>query len=360
MFLYDHPHETRRDEVEFKNGMILDRYSAPVLSEHGENFGRIWTFRDITERKQMEFNLTLNEEKFRAAFNVSSISIMITDLETGICISANPSFVTMSGYAEEEVVGYPSSKINIWEKEEDRVEYFDELKKTGSVKNKEQRFRIKSGEIRHGILSAKVVKVWNTSIAISFTHDITDIRNATEALKESEKRAWESELLAREQSITDDLTRLYNTRYFYDQITMETGRSNRYGQPLSIALLDIDNFKSFNDTYGHIDGNRVLIQFGEIVKRILRHTDSSYRFGGEEFIIIFPATTGKNAYTIAEKIRIEFQKSTITTSLCEKISATVSIGVAEYIQKEDINEFIKRADKLMYKAKHEGKNKVCF
>ena len=95
-----------------------------------------------------------------------------------------------------------------------------------------------------------------------------------------EKELEESENKYRELSIIDDLTQLYNSRCFYVHLKNEIDRSNRYGQPLTLLLLDLDNFKAFNDTYGHVEGDQVLLRLGQVVKRCLRKTDSVYRYGG--------------------------------------------------------------------------------
>lgn len=181
--------------------------------------------------------------------------------------------------------------------------------------------------------------------------DITDRKKAEDALRESEKKY-------RELSIIDDLTQLYNSRYFYDQIKKEIGRVNRYGKPLTIILLDIDNFKSFNDTYGHVDGNYVLSKFGQVVKKCLRQTDSSYRYGGEEFMIILPITELKKGVTVAEKIRKTFKVEVIPTTSGESVSLTISVGVAQFKQDEGVEDFVRRVDLLMYQAKKDGKDRV--
>jgi diguanylate cyclase (GGDEF)-like protein len=103
----------------------------------------------------------------------------------------------------------------------------------------------------------------------------------------------ESERRYQELSIVDDLTQLYNSRHFYAQLEKEIERSNRYEQPLTLLLLDLDKFKDFNDTYGHVEGDEVLLRLATVIKRCLRETDSAYRYGGEEFTIILPMTSSE-------------------------------------------------------------------
>jgi two-component system cell cycle response regulator len=104
-------------------------------------------------------------------------------------------------------------------------------------------------------------------------------------------------------SITDGLTKLYNSRYFYNQLKAEIDRTSRYQRPLSLLLLDIDQFKEYNDSFGHLEGDKVLVRLGQAIKSCLRKMDSAYRYGGEEFTVILPETEGDEAATVAERIR---------------------------------------------------------
>jgi diguanylate cyclase (GGDEF)-like protein len=182
--------------------------------------------------------------------------------------------------------------------------------------------------------------------------DITERKQAEETLRESENRY-------RELSIVDDLTQLYNSRYFYHQLKMEIDRVDRYGQTLTLLLLDLDDFKRFNDAYGHIEGDQVLLRLGQVVKRCLRETDSAYRYGGEEFTILLPMTTSGEGVVTAERIRMEFKKETFSPVSGQDVHMTVSIGLAQYRRKEEIKAFVNRADQWMYQGKKNGKDRVC-
>ena len=171
-------------------------------------------------------------------------------------------------------------------------------------------------------------------------------------MRESEKRY-------RELSIVDGLTQLYNSRHFYHQLKMEMDRADRYGQPLTLLLLDLDDFKPFNDAYGHVEGDQVLMRLGQVVKRCLRQTDSAYRYGGEEFTILLPMTTSVDGAVTAERIRTEFKKETFSPAPGQDVHVTVSIGLAQYKTKEDMKAFVHRVDQLMYQGKKNGKDRVC-
>lgn len=159
-------------------------------------------------------------------------------------------------------------------------------------------------------------------------------------------------------AITDGLTKLYNLRHFYNQLEVEVDRSNRYGHSLGLLLLDIDHFKVYNDTYGHLEGDKVLIKLCQIMRSCLRTMDSAYRYGGEEFTIILPETGGGEAKTVAQRIRKAVETENFFPEPNKPHQVTISIGVTEYRQEEKFASFIKRADKAMYLSKLAGRNKV--
>ena len=157
---------------------------------------------------------------------------------------------------------------------------------------------------------------------------------------------------------TDGLTKLYNSRSFYTQLELEVDRYNRYKHPLSLLLLDIDNFKEFNDTFGHLEGDKVLVRFSQIIKSCLRINDSAYRYGGEEFTVILPETNGDEAKTVAQRIRSTLEAEKFTPGPDKNAKITISIGVTQYFPKEELSAFIRRADKAMYLSKKNGRNRV--
>jgi two-component system, cell cycle response regulator len=179
-------------------------------------------------------------------------------------------------------------------------------------------------------------------------------RNRMEhALRESERRYQEL-------SITDDLTKLHNSRYLHEELATEINRSLRYNRHISLLMLDVDDFKRYNDSFGHLEGDGVLIRLAEVIRSSLRRMDQACRYGGEEFVIILPETTGEQGYVIAERIREGFQQETFTPAPGKVVQVTVSIGVAQLQPQEDMLHFIGRADKNMYAAKAAGKDKVIF
>jgi diguanylate cyclase (GGDEF)-like protein len=161
-------------------------------------------------------------------------------------------------------------------------------------------------------------------------------------------------------AVTDGLTKLYNSRSFYSQLETEVDRYNRYKHPLALLLLDLDHFKDYNDNYGHLEGDKVLVRFSQIIKSCLRTNDSAYRYGGEEFTVILPETGGVEARTVAQRIRSALESERFSPRDDLKVQITISIGVTEYHHKEELSTFIQRADKAMYISKQNGRNKVSM
>jgi len=162
----------------------------------------------------------------------------------------------------------------------------------------------------------------------------------------------------KELSITDDLTKLYNSRYFYQQLQSEIKRFYRYHRPLALLMIDIDHFKYYNDTYGHLEGDKILYKISGLIATCLRSMDTAYRYGGEEFTVILPETSCDAALIAAERIL-----RTVRTAFFDENSGTkitVSVGVSEYADGESMNDFIKRTDKALYVAKGKGRNCISF
>ena len=161
---------------------------------------------------------------------------------------------------------------------------------------------------------------------------------------------------------TDPMTKLYNRRYFTNASVHIFDLAKRNKTDLSLIMLDIDKFKSVNDTYGHKTGDDVIINLANILHTQQRKSDIVCRFGGEEFLILLPNTTLENAKIVAEKIRESVLKSTIYLNETKNIHYTVSLGVAEVDAQNETNieEAIKRADKALYKAKESGRNQTCI
>jgi diguanylate cyclase (GGDEF)-like protein len=159
---------------------------------------------------------------------------------------------------------------------------------------------------------------------------------------------------ARVALLTDTLTKVSSRRYFEDILDNECSRTDRYGRPFTVAIVDVDNFKKLNDTFGHVEGDSALKRLAECMKNQKRNSDTVARFGGDEFVVILPETRAQDAITMLERI----QKKVREIKVGENFLVTVSCGVAQIMSGEIIsgNELIRRADTALYKAKDDGRD----
>jgi len=180
-------------------------------------------------------------------------------------------------------------------------------------------------------------------------------------LRESEIKQERVNLLKKLEklAITDALTKLYNSRHFFSEIKTEIMRNKRYSRNLSLLILDIDFFKKYNDNWGHVEGDRVLMEIGKTIKSCMRSMDTAYRYGGEEFAIILPETGIEEACVVGTRIKDNISVLIFEPEPGEKQSIKISIGATELIDGEDYKTFIKRADKALYKSKDAGRDKLC-
>jgi len=165
--------------------------------------------------------------------------------------------------------------------------------------------------------------------------------------------------IIKEMSIRDDLTGVYNRRHLMELLEHEYHRISRGGAHFSVAMLDIDHFKSVNDTHGHLTGDEVLKAVSDVIRNSLRSADFCGRYGGEEFLLVMTQTNINGALLCAERIRSTIEQSRFT-SLGPNFKVTVSLGVTEFTGKEDIPTMIARADKALYHAKESGRNRVEY
>jgi diguanylate cyclase (GGDEF)-like protein len=159
-------------------------------------------------------------------------------------------------------------------------------------------------------------------------------------------------------AMTDDLTLAYNQRYLSPRVNEEIERARRSGQPLSVLLVDLDHFKNVNDAHGHDVGDAVLRLFADRVRSIVRRVDVFIRRGGEEFLLLMPATALEQARNTAERIRRNLSNGELDVGAGKRVRQTVSIGVATWDFKESPDALQRRADAAMYSAKEQGRDRI--
>jgi diguanylate cyclase (GGDEF)-like protein len=185
----------------------------------------------------------------------------------------------------------------------------------------------------------------------------SDLQDANHELKSRNEELQRANEVLSQLSITDGLTKLHNHRYFQDSLTREIKRQSRTGKPLSVLLVDLDDFKALNDRLGHASGDELLMRVASIMDATVRESDLLARYGGEEFVVLATDTDLEGAVALAEKIRMAVEQAPhIVNESLRPVRITVSIGVAQYAGNR--RRFFESADRALYRAKDQGKNCV--
>lgn len=290
-------------------------------------------------------------------------------------VYANRGFEAITGYQGEEVKG---KNPRFLQAELDSAE-LDKIKTALSQRQQVRallRNRRKDGSLFWNSIVIDPVcdESGEVSHFIGVQRDISDIvqteaellaaKNELEAVNREleqriEQRTQElkqANLKLEELAATDPLTGAYNRRHFMAYANEEFGRAIRHGRSLSVIAIDIDHFKTINDSFGHAAGDKVLVVLTETSTGILRPGDIFARFGGEEFFILLPETLLDEAFNVAERLKAKIADIRIANVGNTDIVFTVSMGVAAQTNETDIKQLLDRADQALYMAKNEGRN----
>lgn len=294
-----------------------------------------------------------SEERFRDAFESSAIGMAIVSIEWN-WLEVNESLCQIVGYQREELLRMNVRKITHSDDiDTDRAQITSLLSGKIPYYHIEKKYIRKDGHAICILLSVSLVHNAHGS-PLYFITQIEDITQRKEA-----------EAFLHTLSTRDSLTGLYNRRAFDDFLDAEWKRAQRNGYQISILMLDVDFFKKYNDTYGHVSGDECLQKISNILKQLTRRPgDMAARFGGEEFVIIFSMIDSEKTIRFADRIRTDIEALQIPHENSEANNhVTVSIGVVTEIPRGTLpaKELINFADKALYQAKHEGRNRVvCF
>lgn len=353
-----------------EGGRWLFFTAAPLRDEQGKVLGAIETLQDITARREAEAALEVSEQLLQQIVARISVATFVINHKHQVT-HWNDACVALTGYSTAEMLGtreqwrafYAAERPVLADLvldqvlEEDVATYYEgKFQRSNLLEDAyeaEDYFDALGGRGRWLYFTAAPLRGPDGKLigAIETLQDITEQKTAAEALRESEKKF-------RELSITDGLTGLYNSRHFYHQLSIETERGRRHSSPLSLILLDVDHFKSFNDRYGHLAGDQVLIGLAETIRDCLRTIDTAYRYGGEEFVVLMPGTGQREATGAAERLRHGFQRRLFSPTGDGNVNSSISIGVAQYRDAESDRQFVRRADQALYRAKSKGRNRV--
>ena len=333
--------------LEFKIASMKDR--------QGHDVGKLVLWRDITALKQAE-------ERFRVFFHTveqNPVAIVITN-PAGLIEYINPQFMRQSGYTLNEVKG---KNPRILQSGETPIHVYEDLWATitsGRAWEGELLNRKKNGELYWVLeLIAPVLDDrGNVTNYVAMQQDITESKHTEAELRKVNTRLQtqlaEIESLhdkLREEAIRDSLTRLFNRRYMEETLEREISRLERDPRPISVVMMDVDLFKSINDTLGHQAGDAVLQTLGTMLLENTRVSDIACRFGGDEMLVVMPGAGMEVALARAEEWRTAFSQMTFSFG-DDKISTTLSLGVATFPdQAKGPIELLTAADKALYWAK---------
>ena len=341
-----------------KNGNRLWFLYSASLTEIDGTVCVLAVGRDISESKAAEQRLAaanealrINEERYRKVFHTNIDSIAITRTDDGKFIDANQAFLDGLGYEREELIGRSSQELNMWVDPRDRKNLVEILSRTSECRNVEIQFRKKNGETIWTLMSASMVEIDGACCMLGITRDISNAKLAEETI--------------RNLAFFDPLTGLPNRRQLLDRLHQALGSNPRNNHLHALLFLDLDNFKTLNDTLGHQTGDQLLQTVSRRISACIRDVDTLARLGGDEFVIMledlseFPEDAAAQAQSVGEKIlETVGQPCTLTGREC---IITSSIGVTIFgDHRESSTEVLQQADIAMYQAKAAGRNTMRF
>jgi diguanylate cyclase (GGDEF)-like protein/PAS domain S-box-containing protein len=293
-----------------------------------------------------------SEIRYRRLFEAAQDGILILDAKTGMIEDVNPYLIKMLGYSREEFIKSKLWDVGAFKDIKASMEAFQVLQKEEYIRYKDLPLKAKDGGLIQVEFVSNVYLVDEEKVIQCNIRDITDRKQAQDAL-------IKSEALLRELSIRDQLTGLFNRRYMEETLEREIHRAERKHLSLGIIMLDVDDFKQFNDTHGHAAGDAVLKELGKMLIRYVRKEDIPSRYGGDEFIIILPEVDTEEAYNLSDRIR-RYVASRLIKTEAGQIKITISLGIASLSSETpNLKKLINCADSAMYEAKSKGRNCVC-
>lgn len=331
----------------------------PIYDDNGEIIGLSGISTDITERKILARELEQKQKLLDTVLDNVDAYVYMKDREHKF-LYVNKKTTALFQRQESDIIGRTANELQEFENDFDHMD--DQVIQQGQQITGEEEFIDEQGKT-HYYWSNKVPLFDNNQEVesyIGFSHEITEL---IELKKELEHKAT-----------VDDLTKLANRRHLFEQAGNAFKQSERSSYPISGLIIDLDYFKAINDNYGHHTGDLVLIRVAQCIKNTIRAHDIAGRIGGEEFCIILPDTTNEDATLLAERIREQIAKLTISLphitpesqqlndnlNNIPSICLTTSIGIAQNQPGDkSIGELLHRADEALYQAKANGRNQVC-
>lgn len=303
---------------------------------------------DISHQKKTEGALKESKERFKRLLDASFGGIAIHD--RGLILDVNKALSDLTGYSIDELVGMNGLQLiapEWWGEVRGKVNSDDEARyDVEGIKKDGTRYPLE--------IQAKLIPYEGRTVRVTGFRDISERILAQEERERliRDLRTTNKEL--KKLSVTDSLTGISNRGYIIERFIGEVRKAERYRVDLSIILLDIDKFKTLNDTYGHPFGDQVLRMVSNTIKSSIREIDLVGRYGGEEFLVILPNTNIEQGFLLAERVRKNIE---LLTWDHENLVVTISGGVAQYFGESE-NALLKYSDDLLYRAKSKGRNRI--
>jgi diguanylate cyclase (GGDEF)-like protein/PAS domain S-box-containing protein len=293
-----------------------------------------------------------SELRYRRLFEAAQDGILILDAETGRITDVNPFLINMLGYSREEFIEKELWEVGAFKDIDASLAAFEALQKNEYIRYEGLPLRAKDGRLIDVEFVSNVYLVGGEKVIQCNIRDISERKRAQDALAESEA-------LLREQSVRDHLTGIFNRRYMEETLERELLRALRKHFSVGIIMLDVDDFKRFNDCYGHAAGDAILHELGNLLLEHIRGEDIPSRYGGDEFIVVLPDASREVTYERAERLCEHARHLNIQFEAQELEAVTLSLGVAMFPEDGSTSATVlKAADDALYRAKRDGRGRV--
>ncbi|AKV04689.1 Diguanylate cyclase/phosphodiesterase domain 1 [Labilithrix luteola] len=286
--------------------------------------------------------LRASEQSFRDLFEASPTALVLSRVPDGRLVLINS--------RARQMMQLPSSVGNgeidtarFYESLEDRDRILEDVRCQGFVDGRETRMRTFDGQPRWCQISARVITYDGEMHIAAGLNDVSGLKDIEQRLREA--------------AMKDPLTGAFNRRHLFDVGAGELERARRYDRSLAVAIFDADHFKQKNDRHGHAVGDEILVLLSKIARSQLRQSDVLARFGGEEFVVLFPETSLDDAFSVTERLRERVAAAPVETA-AGPVAQTISAGVVAWDRSESLAQMIERADRALYRAKESGRNRT--